>query len=82
LIGSHQSQRSRYGDLIPWTLLQQFGEQEFSQMSGVRVVRVATHPAYQRVSYFNSNKTNIKMTGLFSQCHEMLLCKFQPVQTL
>ncbi|KAF6021226.1 NAT10 [Bugula neritina] len=37
LIGSHQSQRSRYGDLIPWTLLQQFGEQEFSQMSGVRV---------------------------------------------
>jgi len=50
LIGSHQSQRSRYGDLIPWTLLQQFGEQEFSQMSGVRVVRVATHPAYQRVS--------------------------------
>jgi len=39
------------GDLIPWTLSQQFLHDEFAQLSGARVVRIATHPAVQRKGY-------------------------------
>lgn len=39
------------GDLIPWTLAQQYQEPAFAALSGARVVRVATHPAYQRMGY-------------------------------
>lgn len=32
------------GDLIPWTISQQFNDSEFATLSGARVVRIATHP--------------------------------------
>lgn len=32
------------GDLIPWTLGQQFQDPEFPRLSGARVVRIAVHP--------------------------------------
>ncbi|CAH0515909.1 unnamed protein product [Peronospora belbahrii] len=32
------------GDLIPWTVAQQFQDSEFAALSGARVVRIATHP--------------------------------------
>lgn len=32
------------GDLIPWTLSQQFNDSEFGGLSGARIVRIATHP--------------------------------------
>jgi N-acetyltransferase 10 len=32
------------GDMIPWTLSQQFNDTEFATLSGARVVRIATHP--------------------------------------
>lgn len=32
------------GDLIPWTISQQFNDFEFASLSGARVVRIATHP--------------------------------------
>jgi N-acetyltransferase 10 len=32
------------GDLIPWTIAQQFQDNEFAGLSGARVVRIATHP--------------------------------------
>lgn len=38
------------GDLIPWTLSQQFVDHEFAGLSGARIVRIATHPDYQGVS--------------------------------
>lgn len=38
------------GDLIPWVVSEQFDDQEFPKLTGVRVVRIATHPNYQRVS--------------------------------
>lgn len=38
------------GDLIPWNISEQFNDQEFPKLAGVRVVRIATHPNYQRVS--------------------------------
>lgn len=37
------------GDLIPWTIAQQFQDNDFASLSGARVVRIATHPAYQKV---------------------------------
>jgi len=39
------------GDMIPWTLSQQFLHDSFAQLSGARIVRIATHPALQRKGY-------------------------------
>lgn len=39
------------GDLIPWTISQQFQETEFATLSGARIVRVATHPDVQKMGY-------------------------------
>ena len=39
------------GDLIPWTLSDYFQDNEFPLMSGIRVVRIATHPDCQRMGY-------------------------------
>ena len=45
---SVQSQMARgnkaSGDLIPWTVAQQFNDPEFATLSGARIVRIATHP--------------------------------------
>lgn len=38
------------GDLIPWVISEQFNDREFPKLSGARVVRIATHPNYQRVN--------------------------------
>jgi N-acetyltransferase 10 len=37
------------GDLIPWLVAQQYQEGKFAMMSGVRIVRIATHPDYLNV---------------------------------
>jgi N-acetyltransferase 10 len=39
------------GDLIPWTISQQFGDSKFAQLSGARIVRIAVHPAVQGMGY-------------------------------
>jgi len=39
------------GDLIPWTVSQQYQDAEFPTLSGLRVVRIATHPGVQRAGY-------------------------------
>ena len=39
------------GDLIPWTMSQQFQDSDFAQLSGARVVRVAVHPDTQHMGY-------------------------------
>ncbi|KNC75508.1 hypothetical protein SARC_11967 [Sphaeroforma arctica JP610] len=39
------------GDLIPWTLTQQFQDKDFASLSGARIVRIATHPSYQKMGY-------------------------------
>ncbi|XP_022083616.1 RNA cytidine acetyltransferase-like isoform X2 [Acanthaster planci] len=39
------------GDLIPWTIQQQFQDNDFPTLSGARVVRIATHPDYQGMGY-------------------------------
>ena len=49
LDGLSRGQRAA-GDLIPWNIAQQYQDREFPQLSGARVVRIATHPDYQGVS--------------------------------
>eukprot|EP00041_Stephanoeca_diplocostata_P033631 m.1116422 g.1116422 ORF g.1116422 m.1116422 type:complete len:1015 (+) comp24376_c0_seq2:198-3242(+) len=39
------------GDMIPWTIGQQFQDDEFPHLSGGRIVRIATHPDYQGMGY-------------------------------
>ncbi|XP_021914457.1 LOW QUALITY PROTEIN: RNA cytidine acetyltransferase-like [Zootermopsis nevadensis] len=43
--------RRASGDLIPWTVAQQFQDHDFPMLSGARVVRIATHPDYQGMGY-------------------------------
>ncbi|XP_055943814.1 RNA cytidine acetyltransferase-like isoform X2 [Argiope bruennichi] len=43
--------RRASGDLIPWVISQQFQDVGFCAMSGARVVRIATHPQYQKMGY-------------------------------
>ncbi|KAI8423217.1 hypothetical protein MSG28_014254 [Choristoneura fumiferana] len=40
--------RKAAGDLIPWNICEQFGDKDFPKLSGARIVRIATHPSYQR----------------------------------
>lgn len=39
------------GDLIPWTIAQTYQDYSFGKMTGIRVIRLATHPDYQRMGY-------------------------------
>lgn len=39
------------GDLVPWTVSQQFQDADFASLSGARVVRVAVHPDHARAGY-------------------------------
>ncbi|KAL7878845.1 hypothetical protein AOLI_G00098190 [Acnodon oligacanthus] len=39
------------GDLIPWTVAEQFQDSEFGGLSGGRVVRIAVNPDYQGMGY-------------------------------
>ena len=43
------------GDLIPWTISQQFNDHQFGTLSGARVVRIATHPEFQKVIILSSS---------------------------
>ncbi len=39
------------GDLIPWTIGQQYQDPEFPSLSGARIVRIAVHPELPRAGY-------------------------------
>lgn len=47
------------GDLIPWSLMQQFQENKFALLSGARIVRIATHPDYSNVSVLIKELINV-----------------------
>lgn len=46
--------RKAAGDLIPWNISEQFNDREFPKLAGGRIVRIATHPNYQKVSVSES----------------------------
>ncbi|KAM0746787.1 putative nucleolus protein [Meredithblackwellia eburnea MCA 4105] len=39
------------GDLIPWTMSQQYQDDDFASMSGARIIRIASHPDYAKMGY-------------------------------
>ncbi|GAX72715.1 hypothetical protein CEUSTIGMA_g171.t1 [Chlamydomonas eustigma] len=39
------------GDLVPWTVSQQFQDSDFPSLSGARIVRIAVHPEMPRAGY-------------------------------
>ncbi|XP_063992726.1 RNA cytidine acetyltransferase [Diachasmimorpha longicaudata] len=39
------------GDLIPWTIAQQYQDNDFPRLAGARIVRIATHPDYHSMGY-------------------------------
>ena len=39
------------GDLIPWTVSQQFQDENFAGLSGARIIRIATHPDHISMGY-------------------------------
>jgi N-acetyltransferase 10 len=51
MLNSLSRGKSASGDLIPWTIAQQFQDHEFGSLSGARIVRIATHPNFQRMGY-------------------------------
>lgn len=51
------------GDLIPWTVGQQYQDYDFPRLSGARIVRIATHPDYQGV-----HKLSISWKYIILQC--------------
>eukprot|EP01138_Halocafeteria_seosinensis_P000662 gb/GECG01000678.1/.p1 GENE.gb/GECG01000678.1/~~gb/GECG01000678.1/.p1 ORF type:complete len:1048 (+),score=154.62 gb/GECG01000678.1/:1-3144(+) len=61
--GSVQSSLKRgyrsSGDLIPWTISQQFQDSDFPQLSGARIVRIATHPDATRMGYGKKAMQNL-----------------------
>ncbi|KAJ9598236.1 hypothetical protein L9F63_011057, partial [Diploptera punctata] len=48
------------GDLIPWTVAQQYQDQDFPMLCGARIVRIATHPEYQGMGYGSRALTLLK----------------------
>ncbi|XP_047316281.1 RNA cytidine acetyltransferase 1-like [Impatiens glandulifera] len=42
---------SPHGDQIPWKFCEQFQDTVFPSLSGVRIVRIATHPSAMRLGY-------------------------------
>lgn len=59
------------GDLIPWTMSQQFQDEVFASLSGARIVRIATHPDYQRVRSSTIFPLSICATRSFEYATQM-----------
>ncbi|CAH1973721.1 unnamed protein product [Acanthoscelides obtectus] len=51
VIESYSRGKRASGDLIPWTVGQQYQDPDFPRLSGARIVRIATHPDYQGMGY-------------------------------
>uniref|UniRef100_A0A0R3RVQ4 RNA cytidine acetyltransferase n=1 Tax=Elaeophora elaphi TaxID=1147741 RepID=A0A0R3RVQ4_9BILA len=57
------------GDLLPWTVSQQFMDKEFPTLSGARIIRIAVHPDFQSVGYGSR-----ALELLFEYYHGMVPC--------
>uniref|UniRef100_A0A673HRY3 RNA cytidine acetyltransferase n=1 Tax=Sinocyclocheilus rhinocerous TaxID=307959 RepID=A0A673HRY3_9TELE len=63
------------GDLIPWTVSEQFQDPEFGSLSGGRIVRIAVNPDYQGVNDFSFSSVCIQpVKSLHIQVAALLPC--------
>ncbi|NXI93775.1 NAT10 acetyltransferase, partial [Psophia crepitans] len=72
------------GDLIPWTVSEQFQDPDFGGLSGGRVVRIAVHPDYQGMGYGSRALTLLQMyyEGKFPCLEETTIQKPKEIATV
>ncbi|XP_005046440.1 PREDICTED: RNA cytidine acetyltransferase [Ficedula albicollis] len=72
------------GDLIPWTISEQFQDPDFGGLSGGRVVRIAVHPDYQGMGYGSRALTLLQMyyEGKFPCLEEETVQKTKEITTV
>lgn len=72
------------GDLIPWTVSEQFQDPDFGGLSGGRVVRIAVHPDYQGMGYGSRALQLLQMyyEGKFPCLEEKVLETPQEIRTV
>uniref|UniRef100_A0A2K5XKS6 RNA cytidine acetyltransferase n=1 Tax=Mandrillus leucophaeus TaxID=9568 RepID=A0A2K5XKS6_MANLE len=72
------------GDLIPWTVSEQFQDPDFGGLSGGRVVRIAVHPDYQGMGYGTRALQLLQMyyEGRFPCLEEKVLETPQEIHTV
>ncbi|XP_022439367.1 RNA cytidine acetyltransferase [Delphinapterus leucas] len=72
------------GDLIPWTVSEQFQDPDFGGLSGGRVVRIAVHPDYQAMGYGSRALQLLQMyyEGRFPCLEEKVLEPSQEIHTV
>ncbi|XP_056137228.1 RNA cytidine acetyltransferase [Lampris incognitus] len=72
------------GDLIPWTVSEQFQDPEFGSLSGGRVVRIAVNPDYQRMGYGSRALKLLQMyyEGKFPTMHENMQSTNSEIMTV
>ncbi|XP_033266163.1 RNA cytidine acetyltransferase isoform X1 [Orcinus orca] len=72
------------GDLIPWTVSEQFQDPDFGGLSGGRVVRIAVHPDYQAMGYGSRALQLLQMyyEGRFPCLEEKVLAPSQEMHTV
>ncbi|XP_077143106.1 RNA cytidine acetyltransferase [Ranitomeya variabilis] len=69
------------GDLIPWTVSEQYQDPDFGSLSGGRVVRIAVHPDYQGMGYGSRALKLLQMyyEGQFPGLEENVKSKAQEI---
>ncbi|NXK23460.1 NAT10 acetyltransferase, partial [Arenaria interpres] len=72
------------GDLIPWTISEQFQDPDFGGLSGGRIVRIAVHPDYQGMGYGSRALTLLQMyyEGKFPCLDEKTIQKPKEIATV
>ncbi|EHB01864.1 UPF0202 protein C20G8.09c [Heterocephalus glaber] len=72
------------GDLIPWTVSEQFQDPDFGGLSGGRVVRIAVHPDYQGMGYGSRAVQLLQMyyEGRFPCLEEKVIEASQEIHTI
>ncbi|KAK5619435.1 N-acetyltransferase 10 [Crenichthys baileyi] len=60
------------GDLIPWTVSEQFQDPDFGSLSGGRVVRIAVNPDYQGMGYGSRALQQLQISEAVSLLEEVV----------
>uniref|UniRef100_G3VL55 RNA cytidine acetyltransferase n=1 Tax=Sarcophilus harrisii TaxID=9305 RepID=G3VL55_SARHA len=84
ILNSLSRGKKAYGDLIPWTISEQFQDPDFGSLSGGRIVRIAVHPDYQGMGYGSRALQLLQMyyEGQFPCLEEKIIQKSQEIHTV
>ncbi|XP_051822028.1 RNA cytidine acetyltransferase [Antechinus flavipes] len=84
ILNSLSRGKKAYGDLIPWTVSEQFQDPDFGSLSGGRIVRIAVHPDYQGMGYGSRALQLLQMyyEGQFPCLEEKIIQKSQEIHTV